>query len=752
MSCRPIQEQLPGRAGKALEFFNRRLLRPERRVDVARILALSKVAADTASWRGSEAASSPGERLERQLVDLCAAIRRFEDRPSQSGAFHVLWFDDRPGTPLVECCPGLSELLTEEAAGKETLESLYACFPQWFPGMEMHLVSSGFATTLADLQACVSSGLHAQYTFRCARRCGAGEDRSDIRADRCNMFLIDTTLGGECSGFDLQDALESLSPATPSIVLGASHHYRDIAEAVRRGAEYYLPKDQVLATPLLFFMHLDEVGRLVSRIGDLAVRRSLADTLAYWQRRKDFLWFGDKCYHMINHSHVHTSDDWRLLNELVEVLLRNEWVGRDELDDEDIYCLSLGTWLHDIGHRGNERLGEAHRIRDNHGLIAAEFVLKHPETLGIAEVGRRGARTERPGFDRYYEKMSFGGVPAPQAIRDRPWTEAALTDLEAVALYALFHKSNAPLTREDGTRMRAAGRTIPREYFEHGDVAAGRLVSLADILARRQSPAKASRFLSLVSLLRLVDGLDIHRPRVGDPGEGALKKAVIAQDLEYLLDQLGHEVDRVVERALAADPSLSAAAMARELLREPEQQIRARTFRMDGAHRSQLNRRFGPLDNYWALIDYASFVSVQDGHFDLHSAVDSVGIVSPESPDSPLEVRYRLGKDLAWLMETTVREMSREPMSLWHKIFGDAANGILPYAFGELQVAANHLRQWLRLERGVRLSVDVPVSGSSSEGRSLVEAPAVRLAVGSQAVEVVANGPNRVLFRKTVRV
>ena len=64
---------------------------------------------------------------------------------------------------------------------------------------------------------------------------------------------------------------------------------------------------------------------------------------------KDFLWYGDKCYHMINHSYEHIIDNWKLTNQLFPV------INKLSISDNDLYSFCMAMWLHDIGHKGNER-------------------------------------------------------------------------------------------------------------------------------------------------------------------------------------------------------------------------------------------------------------------------------------------------------------------------------------------------------------------------------------------------------------
>jgi hypothetical protein len=111
-------------------------------------------------------------------------------------------------------------------------------------------------------------------------------------------------------------------------------------------------------------------------------KKNLLGNIRYWTFKKDLLWFGDKCYHMIDHSFKHTLDDWKNMNKVLVPLLKEKLI---DLDDKLLYSFCMAIWLHDIGHKGTDVHGEPHLIRDNHGYISGELILRYPELFRIIE-------------------------------------------------------------------------------------------------------------------------------------------------------------------------------------------------------------------------------------------------------------------------------------------------------------------------------------------------------------------------------
>ncbi len=303
--------------------------------------------------------------------------------------------------------------------------------------------------------------------------------------------------------------------------------------------------------------------------------------------------------------------------------------------------------------------------------------------------------------------------------------EENLTNLEKIALFSIYHKSNAPLTKYEGMKKIAKGSYIPPDYFTKSDVLKGELISLEDILDKRikntkKSDASNNRelFLRLVALFRFIDGMDIHKTRVGEYSERDLKTTVIIQDYEYFITKLDNVVQGIIDKVAKEDTAL-ALEIYNQLFRITKEQIEKQTFKLDKKYKDFLHEKLGNLDEYWMILHYASFISVQEGHFDLHSCVDDIEVVCNRTDNDSLEIKYYLNQDIEWLRENTVREMRVGKMSILEKLFGNSKNKNLPYPLKELQEGASYLDGFLNLKKkGINFSLNLP-KGSIKDEKEL---------------------------------
>ena len=470
-----------------------------------------------------------------------------------------------------------------------------------------------------------------------------------------DLILIDIYLekGVSLSGLDFLKLFTLLYPEIPAFILSVSEDTEVIGKAIEQKADYFILKKNIFSLPFLFYRYIDDLGRLISYIKDRDLKRNLIGNIRYWRFKKDFLWFGDKCYHMINHSYNHAENDWRIANQIVPPILDLDYLEKEgmSLSDEDIYSFCMAVWLHDIGHKGNEYYGEPHEIRDLHGLISAEIFMKQPESYGIFD------------YDGYkaspYRWANFGhSKTAPQLIRERLATlEAAgqmlqdkekfsnyinkQTILEKISLLSIYHKSNFPLDEDDLKKFQKKGKRIPLDcyYDKNKKTSPIHLKSISDLLDDQN-------LLSLTALFRFVDGLDINQNRVGDNTEENVKKITIARDISYQMLKLRDEVERI------RDTHLKDTGMGRRFFTlfyeriiddiQKDQYVSKKIKK----EQSQFLDTIGmdlPLDNYDMLIEYIEFISVQEGHFGLHNSIEKLEIeVLPPHDDSKTTPRFQI--------------------------------------------------------------------------------------------------------------
>ena len=503
----------------------------------------------------------------------------------------------------------------------------------------------------------------------------ANHKNGDLTFKNIDLILIDIFLdeGATLSGLDFLRLFTTLYPEIPAFILSVSEDTEVITETIKGKADYYILKKNIFSLPFLFYEYLSDLGILINYISNRNLRRNLIGNIRYWRFNNDLLGFGDKCYHMINHSFAHVSNDWKLLNQLFVPLIK--FKGKSDLGeknvDENLYCLSMAVWLHDIGHRGNERYGAAHEIRENHGIISGEFILKQVEFLGIVK---------KEGSEAYKDiNFPFGPQrkPVTQVIMENIKEKVSISIVEKIALISIYHKSNSPIDSDEYRQLVNKGKYIPIDFFE-GSNRKNKEITLDDILSclegkdkdiassdkeqreKNKSDVKALRMM--VSLFRFIDAIDINRNRVGSENEGDLKKCIIKQDKEYQLSRLEKEIKSIIQQnqtKRAIDPLDKLA-----LMKIFYQDVREKIEKGDSVSHLELPE-LAPdiseeLDSYFLLAKYASFISVQDGHFDLHSSIKDVSLSVNESTERSkmeLSVSYQSCKDWDYLKgEKIVRD------------------------------------------------------------------------------------------------
>lgn len=453
-----------------------------------------------------------------------------------------------------------------------------------------------------------------------------------------DLILIDIYLekGAKLSGLDFLKLFTLLYPEIPAFILSVSEDTEVIGKAIEQKADYFILKKNIFSLPFLFYEYIDGLGRLISYINNRDLKRNLIGNIRYWRFKKELLWFGDKCYHMVNHSYNHAENDWRIANQIVPPILDYlEMQSKDKkLTDEEIYSLCMTVWLHDIGHKGNEHYGEPHEIRDLHGLISAEIFMKQPGSYGI--FGYKRSKVSP------YRWATFGhSKTAPQLITERLATlEAAgqmlqdkrkfsnyinkQTILEKISLLSIYHKSNSPLDEDDLKKFRQKGKRIPLDFYydKNKKTSPMHLKSIADLVGDQN-------IVKLMALFRFIDGLDINQNRVGDDTEKNVKKETIKRDIRYQVLKLQQEVERIRDTHLrdtgtgrrfftlfyerTIDDIQKEQWISDELKKEQRQFLD--TIGMDL-----------PLDNYAMLTEYIEFISVQEGHFGLHNSIEKLEI------------------------------------------------------------------------------------------------------------------------------
>ena len=271
-----------------------------------------------------------------------------------------------------------------------------------------------------------------------------------------------------------------------------------------------------------------------SVLGDRQCLRNLFGSLRRWQLEPAILGHGQGLPEMIDHAHRHITALWRLVDDFVGALLENTGANQGSLSVENRILLVLGVWLHDIGHRGNEFTDDPADVRNTHGGISEYLLLRNPDAYGLQWLANDHC-------DGSCKDLSEDRLP-----KDNPrlqhrndqrscWengSESNLCAIRQVGILCRHHQSNAPLTTQSLTAMCKKGK-FPTPYTRYKDD--GNVHSSQDELEEwlnRTDPLSGwpgsnvrllqdfvvndkQAFMTLAGLLRMLDGLQVHRVRVG---------------------------------------------------------------------------------------------------------------------------------------------------------------------------------------------------------------------------------------------
>lgn len=479
-----------------------------------------------------------------------------------------------------------------------------------------------------------------------------------------DLILIDIFLGDDekLSGKDFLKILTQKYPHIPAFILSGSEDLELVSKTLKEGADFYIFKKYAISIPYYFRKFHERIGEIVLLIGDKEkeLRRNLIGNIRTWRLNREKLWFGDKCYHMINHSFNHAENDWKLLNQIFPKFYKEL-----SFTDEDIYCLSMATWLHDIGHAGNEQYGEPHFVRDTHSVISAEIILKHPEHYGIFGYGKRDSSPYRYANFRRPKTVL-------QHIRDRiaifnsvlPLLKNGKIEskqlqqimLEKIALMCIYHSSKFPIDEMDVGRI-AKKKSLSLECYENLDRKTEpiHLASIASLIGN-------DNVLRLTSILRIIDGLDHSKNRVGDDTARYIMLETNRRDIRCQLLKLEREVNLLTN---VAKLSPEKTKRFRSLFFERvENNIIDRKGISDDLKREQqtfLDSHGEDINttNYYLLLEYIQFICVQDGHFDLHNSIENIEINISEL------LSGKLTMDIKFITSRTREELQKIEIKKW---------------------------------------------------------------------------------------
>ncbi len=522
----------------------------------------------------------------------------------------------------------------------------------------------------------------------------SGDDKKGF-----DLILLDLFLGEKEGPFDLtgEDFLEVFTnylPEVPVFILSKIDDFNEIRDLLKSGADYYILKKHTLLIPIYFRRFYDSVGSLVTILKNQDLKKNLTGNIRYWRFKSDYLWFGDKCYHMVDHSFDHISNEWQLANSLLyPILERNPKLMNVKGDDweENLYSFCMAIWLHDIGHKGSCKCGDPHQIRDKHGVISAEFILGNPDLFGIV------------GYEKAYGneynclKKELENKSIVHLVKENLEKKGKQPNtLEKIALISMFHKGNSPLTKKDSELIKKSEKRIPIDFYPNLNREQDP-ITLSDVIESN------SDFLSIVALFRFIDGLDIRKNRVGDRNERQLKVSTVEQDVEFQVKvKIQKEQERLLRRLGGSLPfdKRDKRSFQKLFYDEIEKKILGKQ-RVNSQKQIEFINKMLDLENYYLLLEFAEFLSVQDGHFSLHSSIDDVRI-RHEDPNL-IEIHYLSNQPEDFLLkEKVVREyFEKEDKTIAEHLIGNEKDSLWQngYVLKELNAGEELLRRWFHLRK-----------------------------------------------------
>jgi len=598
------------------------------------------------------------ENVRLQVWDLLKAILLRDDKP-----LNVLIIENRPGRLLSEIDERFNNVLKEKNnfSLKQALNAIFGRL-----GKSIIYIRDDKFDELYEQFLKAKQKKQKKTVINCKKLTNDSSNYLSVNIDNMHLILVDIFLGEKVDGVDFVNVLREIVPHVPTFILSVTNDYRVVQQAFDRGADFYITKNQLFSVPFLYDAYINEMGEVIKHINDEALQKSLLGNIRYWRYKKNYLSFGDKCFHMIDHSYDHIADDWEATNQLLVPLLRTNLLqaeykfGEKKITrDELIYAFCMAIWLHDIGHKGTHRYGEPHMIRETHGIISGEILISLPESFGIATCEH----------DSIYKGLAFPvgaeKKPVTQLILEAATKEKMLSILEMIALFSIYHKSNSPLNEKEYYEMTDKGKFIPADFFENCQYGKP-IIHLSRILERLDNSDFTKDFLSLVALFRFIDALDIRISRVGDPKEEVMKKWVIKNDLKYNLGRLKNLVERLSERY--SDDPLEKASFVKNFLLDIQSKILNQESIQINTLASLLSQ-FKEWEEYRVLLSFCYFIGAQEGHFDLHSSISKIDIENKGGRN--FKITLWTEKDADNLKDKKIFEVGKGTETIFDRLIGD---------------------------------------------------------------------------------
>lgn len=385
--------------------------------------------------------------------------------------------------------------------------------------------------------------------------------------------------------------------------------------------------------------------------------RGLFGCLRRWLKEPEILWHGQNLPEMIDHGHQHITELWQVSRDILGTAIELSPKFARKFDTEMRILITLGIWLHDVGHRGDALNTDPISIRDSHGAISERLLLEDPQAFGLDWLLKLCENQEKT--------CNCGCNPeGRKKIRNTVDTKKPLCLLRKLGLVCRSHQSSAPLWPE---KVAAGfhGLKFPGVYTRMGfedniqiqEKASNDSVkewldsnldldwSGSDIRCLKDYDGDDS-LINLTCLLRWLDALHISRRRTGSQVRQSTHRLFLKEREKWCLRRL-KELARILETSSPGSSSY----------------IKA-------------------LSEQGGLLGYYHLLGVQDIHLWRHDAVDRIRIGSEKKGRSraaititydvyPQEIEGEVKKQLETQCECTHEDLLKvwqgadEKIILW---------------------------------------------------------------------------------------
>lgn len=458
-------------------------------------------------------------------------------------------------------------------------------------GANWYLLEDHFASVTSESSRMSLQGKWKEGTFP-----DGGEKTVRIPWDEIDLVLQDIMLGGDTNRFTGLDLTPHYLQACPQALVFLMTGM-DVESLVAssgidwRHVDAVIPKRRL---EVLWWEYYQCFRRRFGRmfwndwvgvpnhgvIGNRKRMRNLFGSLRKWQLEPSILGHGQGVPEMIDHAERHISCLWRNVDDYVSELIENGLGGSEALSLENRMLLTMGTWLHDIGHRGDEYMQEPMAVRSFHAGISEYLLLRNPDAYGLGWIKKACV----PASCR-----DTGCLALRNQFSDE-WENVCL--LRKVGLLCRHHQSNAPLSAASLEKIIARGKeaspysrvripddnddgSTPDDLSEWLDDRlplsgwqGSRIVSLQDFVKDAEHP-----FLQVAGILRMLDGMQLHRRRVGSSASIESFKEFLATRDKWAMREI-ERIDHLLESSAQGTPGYLRAVGERTRLEQYRRLVR----------------------------------------------------------------------------------------------------------------------------------------------------------------------------------